>query len=205
MADIGLRGDLVKRRRGVVGEEVGGGGIEQALRLRALVALAEPLLLMLMAGIVGTIVIGSGSSMASTSAITSSTVGSSSGAGREPAERTWMRPWAWCSISAAAIWERPALPWHTNSTRGFRDSSVPATIAFARRRANSSSLIVPAAFSLAIGAERRIGPWLGRRLLTYRPGDADEGAAIEHQPPAGAIGGPAGRIGYHGDGGHPAE
>ena len=66
-------------------------------------------------------------------------------------------------------------------------------------------LIVPAAFSLAIGAERRIGPWLGRRLLTYRPGDADEGAAIEHQPPAGAIGGPAGRIGYHGDGGHPAE
>ena len=29
MADIGLRGDIVKRRRGVVGEEVGGGGIDK--------------------------------------------------------------------------------------------------------------------------------------------------------------------------------
>ncbi len=32
-------------------------------------------------------------------------------------------------------------------------------------------LIVPAAFSLAVGIERYIGPRLGRSLLTYRPGD----------------------------------
>jgi len=65
-------------------------------------------------------------------------------------------------------------------------------------------LIVPAAFSLAIGAERRIGPWIGRRLLTYRPGD-DGQPVIEHDVPAGALPGAAGRIGYHGEGTHPAE
>ncbi|MEQ8771250.1 MAG: efflux RND transporter permease subunit, partial [Erythrobacter sp.] len=32
-------------------------------------------------------------------------------------------------------------------------------------------LIVPAGFSLADGFERRVGPWLRERLLTYRPGD----------------------------------
>lgn len=32
-------------------------------------------------------------------------------------------------------------------------------------------VIVPAGFSLADGFERRIGPWLRERLLTYRPGD----------------------------------
>ncbi|MGN6376335.1 MAG: efflux RND transporter permease subunit [Sphingomonas sp.] len=32
-------------------------------------------------------------------------------------------------------------------------------------------LIVPAAFSLAVGAEKWIGPRIGRRLLSYRPGD----------------------------------
>ena len=34
-------------------------------------------------------------------------------------------------------------------------------------------LIVPAGFSLAVGAEQRLGPWLRRKLLTYRPGDED--------------------------------
>ena len=34
-------------------------------------------------------------------------------------------------------------------------------------------LIVPGAFSLAVGLERWVGPRLSRRLLTYRPGDAD--------------------------------
>ncbi|HVI98941.1 MAG TPA: efflux RND transporter permease subunit [Sphingomonas sp.] len=58
-------------------------------------------------------------------------------------------------------------------------------------------LIVPATFSLAVGVERWLGPKLGRRLLTYRPGDGD-GPAIDHQ------GGPAlpgrpGAIGYRGD------
>ncbi|MEG3178442.1 efflux RND transporter permease subunit [Sphingomonas sp. RB3P16] len=33
-------------------------------------------------------------------------------------------------------------------------------------------VIVPASFSLAMGIERWIGPRMGRRLLTYRPGDA---------------------------------
>ena len=64
-------------------------------------------------------------------------------------------------------------------------------------------LIVPAAFSLAIGIERRVGPWLGRRLLTYRPGD-DGGPLIEQGPPKDAIAAPHGRIGFR-DGTDPAE
>ncbi|MFC4253789.1 AcrB/AcrD/AcrF family protein [Altererythrobacter xixiisoli] len=32
-------------------------------------------------------------------------------------------------------------------------------------------LIVPAGFSLADGFEKRLGPWLGKRLLTYKKGD----------------------------------
>ena len=32
-------------------------------------------------------------------------------------------------------------------------------------------LIVPAGFSLADGLERRLGPWLRGKFLTYRPGD----------------------------------
>jgi len=42
-------------------------------------------------------------------------------------------------------------------------------------------LIVPASFSLAVGIERWIGPKLGRRLLTYRPGD-DGRPVIDHDP-----------------------
>ena len=34
-------------------------------------------------------------------------------------------------------------------------------------------LIVPAGFSLADGVEKRVGPWLRARLLTYKPGDDD--------------------------------
>ena len=64
-------------------------------------------------------------------------------------------------------------------------------------------LIVPAAFSLAIGIERRAGPWLGRRLLTYKPGDnADD--LIEHGRPTRVLPGAPGRIGY-GEGDQPAE
>ena len=33
-------------------------------------------------------------------------------------------------------------------------------------------IIVPAGFSLADGVEKRLGPWLRYRILTYRPGDA---------------------------------
>ena len=32
-------------------------------------------------------------------------------------------------------------------------------------------LIVPAGFSLADGLEKKLGPWLRDRLLTYKPGD----------------------------------
>ena len=32
-------------------------------------------------------------------------------------------------------------------------------------------VIVPAGFSLADGFERRVGPWLRERMLTYKPGD----------------------------------
>jgi len=58
-------------------------------------------------------------------------------------------------------------------------------------------LIVPASFSLATGVERWIGPRIGRRLLTFRPGD-DHGPTIEHTP--------GGRIGHKpSDGVQPAE
>jgi multidrug efflux pump subunit AcrB len=38
-------------------------------------------------------------------------------------------------------------------------------------------LIVPAAFSLADGLEKRLGPWLRRRMLTYEPHHRDDGLA----------------------------
>ncbi|MFL0355246.1 efflux RND transporter permease subunit [Erythrobacter sp. GH1-10] len=40
-------------------------------------------------------------------------------------------------------------------------------------------IIVPAGFSLADGFERRIGPWLRERMLTYKPGDDSK----PHSPP----------------------
>nr|WP_295372234.1 efflux RND transporter permease subunit [uncultured Sphingosinicella sp.] len=42
-------------------------------------------------------------------------------------------------------------------------------------------LIVPAGFSLADGVEKRVGPWLRRRLLNYDPADAS-GGRIAPQP-----------------------
>ena len=42
-------------------------------------------------------------------------------------------------------------------------------------------LIVPAGFSLADGLEKKLGPWLRDRLLTYKPGD-ETPAAAEAQP-----------------------
>ncbi|WP_128891533.1 efflux RND transporter permease subunit [Erythrobacter sp. HKB08] len=67
-------------------------------------------------------------------------------------------------------------------------------------------LIVPAGFSLADGFERRVGPWMRQRFLTYRPGDAGSrgGHGPETQPqpqPEGPT--PATRISP--DEGHPAE
>ncbi|HEX8387552.1 MAG TPA: efflux RND transporter permease subunit [Sphingomonas sp.] len=66
-------------------------------------------------------------------------------------------------------------------------------------------LIVPATFSLAVGVEKWLGPRLGRRLLTYRPGD-DGSEVIGLAGPAGPRLGPAqGKIGYGSDGVQPAE
>jgi len=46
-------------------------------------------------------------------------------------------------------------------------------------------LIVPAGFSLADGFERRAGPWLRQRFLTYRPGDEGKvGGAVAGAEPA---------------------
>ena len=44
-------------------------------------------------------------------------------------------------------------------------------------------LIVPAGFSLADGVEKRVGPWLRKTLLTYKPGD-DGRPALEAPVPA---------------------
>ncbi|MWU10177.1 AcrB/AcrD/AcrF family protein, partial [Escherichia coli] len=48
-------------------------------------------------------------------------------------------------------------------------------------------LIVPSSFSLALGIERAIGSKLGRRLLTYRPGD-DGSPLIEAGPSRPSLG-----------------
>jgi multidrug efflux pump subunit AcrB len=66
-------------------------------------------------------------------------------------------------------------------------------------------VIVPAAFSLAVGIERYVGPRLGRRLLTYRPGDDGStvvGIAGPDQPSIGPV---PGRIGRDDPGTQPAE
>ncbi|TPG49038.1 efflux RND transporter permease subunit [Sphingomonas glacialis] len=66
-------------------------------------------------------------------------------------------------------------------------------------------LITPALFSLAVGVEARVGPYLRRNLLTYRPGD-DLGPLIENHPAGGpALPGAPPRIVYQGEGPHPAE
>jgi multidrug efflux pump subunit AcrB len=43
-------------------------------------------------------------------------------------------------------------------------------------------LIIPAGFSLAVGIEQRLGPWLRRKLLTYKPGDEDAPRTAVPQP-----------------------
>ncbi|MDP2129682.1 MAG: efflux RND transporter permease subunit [Erythrobacter sp.] len=50
-------------------------------------------------------------------------------------------------------------------------------------------LIVPAGFSLADGFEKRIGPWLRSRLLTYKPGDDTRTHLAPDQPFPGLPGG----------------
>ncbi|MGY2732545.1 efflux RND transporter permease subunit [Sphingomonas sp. UYP23] len=66
-------------------------------------------------------------------------------------------------------------------------------------------LITPALFSLAVGVEARVGPYLRRSLLTYRPGD-DLGPLIDNRPPGGpALPGTPPRIVYQDGGPHPAE
>ena len=51
-------------------------------------------------------------------------------------------------------------------------------------------LIVPAGFSLADGFERRAGPWMRNRFLTYRPGD--DGDSPPSQPDRSGPSGPEG-------------
>jgi multidrug efflux pump subunit AcrB len=43
-------------------------------------------------------------------------------------------------------------------------------------------LIVPAGFSLADGVEKRVGPWLRARMLTYKPGDDTRGISPGAEP-----------------------
>jgi len=59
-------------------------------------------------------------------------------------------------------------------------------------------VIVPGSFSLAIAIEAWAGPKIGRRLLTYRPGD-DGRPVIDNDPLPPRIGGRPGTI-IHGDG-----
>ena len=65
-------------------------------------------------------------------------------------------------------------------------------------------VIVPASFSLAVAIEAWAGPKLGRRLLTYRPGD-DGRPVIDHHPTPRIGGQPAGIAYGSGDEPRPAE
>jgi multidrug efflux pump subunit AcrB len=63
-------------------------------------------------------------------------------------------------------------------------------------------LIVPAGFSLADGIEKRLGPWLGRKVLSYDPSHALGGAAPVQGPAAASVAVPArnrGDVGDHGE------
>ena len=60
-------------------------------------------------------------------------------------------------------------------------------------------LIVPSSFSLAVGVERAIGTRIGRRLLTYRPGDDGNGVVEIGGPSRPALGPVAPRLGRRGD------
>ena len=62
-------------------------------------------------------------------------------------------------------------------------------------------LIVPAGFSLADGMEKRLGPWLRNRFLTYKPGDGDSWTVRPGGAAASAA--PALRTRPAGDGGTP--
>ncbi|EAQ28437.1 hypothetical protein NAP1_12598 [Erythrobacter sp. NAP1] len=62
-------------------------------------------------------------------------------------------------------------------------------------------VIVPAGFSLADGFERRAGPWLRERLLTYKPGDDGQPVRGEHGAPKPDLPFP----GQHRPGAEPAE
>ncbi|WP_010185924.1 efflux RND transporter permease subunit [Sphingomonas sp. PAMC 26605] len=55
-------------------------------------------------------------------------------------------------------------------------------------------LITPALFSLAVGIEGRVGPFLRRRLLTYTPGD--DGSRVIDYNPHPALTPPASALGY---------
>jgi hypothetical protein len=46
-------------------------------------------------------------------------------------------------------------------------------------------LIVPAGFSLADGVEKRVGPWIGKRVLSYDPDLHGEDAG--NRPVSGAF------------------
>ncbi|MGX7925036.1 efflux RND transporter permease subunit [Tsuneonella sp. HG094] len=52
-------------------------------------------------------------------------------------------------------------------------------------------VLIPAGFSLADGFEKRVGPWLRTRFLTYKPGDEDLVHIPEHGPRGRAEGLPA--------------
>ena len=58
-------------------------------------------------------------------------------------------------------------------------------------------MIVPASFSLAVAIEAWAGPKLGRRLLTYRPGD-DGRPVIDNDPVPPKLGGQPGTIIHRG-------
>ena len=87
------------------------------------------------------------------SAIASTTTASICSSGCEPAERTAIQPFDRSCARQAAIWLRPALRSHTNSTSGSAFSTLPSAWAIAHScsRANRSMI-----------TGRKFGPTVGR-------------------------------------------
>ena len=87
--------------------------------------------------------------------IAATTAGSSSEAGREPADRTRILPLASTVSRAAAIWERPAFCTQTNSTSGTALVTAPLDLARALSRSLAKCSVVEGKYVLIFAVRAR--------------------------------------------------
>ena len=100
----------------------------------------------------------------------------------------------WSDIVATVPGGRKAAPRQVlTAARGYVRSGSDANDGLVALMGPSGSgkstlltlLIVPAGFSLADGFEKRVGPWMRRRLLTYNEGDDTRGIIGDGSPEPG--------------------